>query len=97
MRAVEPLVKALNHKNFDVRRGAAEALGDIGDTRAVEPLIAVVNNSFEYSTVRGEAIKALAKMGDTRAVRSLVTILTAVFKCVRPKCIIVACCHIQKN
>lgn len=75
MRSVEPLVKALNHKNSDVQRGAAEALGDIGDARAVEPLIAVVNNSFEYSAVRGEAIKALAKIGDTRAVRSLVTIL----------------------
>ncbi|WP_309493142.1 HEAT repeat domain-containing protein [Candidatus Hecatella orcuttiae] len=37
-RNVEGLVKALNHRDLDVRAGAARALGRIGDRRAVEPL-----------------------------------------------------------
>lgn len=41
-RAVEPLIQALKDKSSFVRRNAAEALGDIGDKRAVEPLTEAV-------------------------------------------------------
>jgi HEAT repeat protein len=36
---IEGLIEALEHKDLAVRRCAAEALGKIGDARAVEPLI----------------------------------------------------------
>lgn len=38
-RWMEPLITALNDSNSHVRRYAAVALGEIGDTRAVEPLV----------------------------------------------------------
>lgn len=37
--AVEPLILALHHSQRKVRRNAADALGRIGDSRAVNPLI----------------------------------------------------------
>ena len=37
---VEPLITALKHNKYYVRKGAATLLGNIGDVRAVEPLIA---------------------------------------------------------
>jgi len=37
--AVEPLIQALERKDWAMRQGAAEALGKIGDIRAIEPLI----------------------------------------------------------
>ena len=43
--AVEPLIAALKDSYFGVRRGAASALGKIGDARAVEPLVAILKDS----------------------------------------------------
>ena len=36
--SVESLISSLRHEDESVRRQAAEALGEIGDTRAVKPL-----------------------------------------------------------
>jgi HEAT repeat protein len=38
-RAVEPLIKLLNHKYFDARSNAAASLGCIGDSRAIDSLL----------------------------------------------------------
>jgi HEAT repeat protein len=43
--AVEPLITALKNSDYEVRRDAAEVLGDIGDPRAVEPLIIALKDS----------------------------------------------------
>jgi HEAT repeat protein len=72
-RAVEPLIKALQHFAYDVRKAAASALGQIGDTRAVEPLIAALND--EDRDVRSPAARALGQIGDTRAVEPLIAAL----------------------
>jgi HEAT repeat protein len=72
-RAVEPLIKALQHFAYDVRKAAASALGQIGDTRAVEPLIAALN--VEDRDVRSPAARALGQIGDTRAVEPLIAAL----------------------
>lgn len=48
---------------------AAEALGQIGDARAVEPLAQALKDEDE--DVRKEAVRALRKIGDTRAVEAL--------------------------
>lgn len=79
-RNVEGLVKALKC-NWDdkygeyrtIRGKAAEALGKIGDARAVEPLIQALKGK-EYD-VREAAAAALGMIGDARAVEPLVQAL----------------------
>ena len=52
------------------RRAAAEALGQLGDKRAVEPLIAALQDDVE--NVRQAAAEALGQLGDERAVEPLI-------------------------
>jgi len=72
--AVEPLIEALKYKDWYedwyVREEAAEALGKIGDIRAVKPLIEALKDEYRY--VRLKAAKALGKIGDIRAVEAVI-------------------------
>ncbi|GAI40205.1 unnamed protein product, partial [marine sediment metagenome] len=68
---VEGLIKALRHKRVEVRKTAARALGEMGEERAVEPLIRVLNDSDESQIVWRRAAEALGNIGDERAVLSL--------------------------
>ncbi len=52
---------------------ASDALGKIGDKRAVEPLITALDDEDEL--VREGAAKALGMLGDKRAVEPLITAL----------------------
>jgi HEAT repeat protein len=61
-RDVMGLIRLLKHRDLDVQYGAAEALGEIGDSGAVEPLIAALKND-EYGGVRWKAAEALSKIG----------------------------------
>ena len=73
-RDVKRLIKALGYQqSSDVRRAAAEALGTIGDGRAVEPLIRALNDSDWL--VRRKAAEALGTIGDGRAVEPLIRAL----------------------
>jgi len=72
-RDVRGLIRLLKHRDLDVQYGAAEALGEIGDSGAVEPLIAALKNN-EYSGVRWKAAEALSKMGNP-AVEPLIATL----------------------
>jgi len=56
-------------REYMVRSTAIEALGQIGDARAVEPLINTLKN--DNSSNRREAATALGKIGDKRAVPAL--------------------------
>ncbi len=69
---VEGLIDALTYNDNNVRRSAANALGKLGDPRAVEPLIAVLD---DQPLVREVTAKALGKIGDPRAVDALVQVL----------------------
>ena len=62
-------ISALKDKDRGVRMNAANALGDIGDARAVEPLCIALKDSDWY--VRINAACALGKIGDARAVEPL--------------------------
>ena len=53
---------------------AAEALGKIGDKRAVEPLIKALEDKDGY--VSQHSARALGKIGDTRAVEPLIELLS---------------------
>jgi HEAT repeat protein len=69
---VKGLIKALGYKkDAEVRKEAAQALGEIGDTQAVEPLIATLKD--ENRDVRRAAAEMLGKIGDVRAVEPLIT------------------------
>jgi|GEM_PF-1058475 len=59
----------LRDPDFAVRWHAAEVLGDIGDTRAVEPLIGLLAD--EEETVKRTAIESLGKLRDVRALEPI--------------------------
>jgi HEAT repeat protein len=61
-RNVQGLILALKNKDPTVQYDAAEALGDLGDNRAVEPLATALKND-EFSGVRWKAAEALSKIG----------------------------------
>jgi len=72
------LIRALNYKKGDsaakyIRRKAAYALGEIGDTRAVAPLIEALRD--QDADLSCAAAYALGQIGDTRAVEPLITAL----------------------
>ena len=56
--AVEPLIRALDDIDDDVRLAAVIALGNIGDPRAIEPLI-IKLKSNDYLYVRKKAAYTL--------------------------------------
>lgn len=73
--AVEPLIAVVKDSSVGwfSRGHAARALGRIGDSRAVEPLIAALTD--ENSSVRRHAASALGHIGDTVAVEPLISAL----------------------
>jgi HEAT repeat protein len=66
---VAEFLKNLTHERPEYRWGAADALGRIGDERAVEPLIAAMKDSDPR--VRKKAAWALGQIGDIRGQRPL--------------------------
>lgn len=75
IKEVKGLIKALDYQeDWRIRDKAAEALGEIGDPRAVDLLIiALKNDKNEY--VRRSAAKALGQICDTKAVEPLLAAL----------------------
>jgi HEAT repeat protein len=73
-RNVKGLIKLLGYKERAVRIKASEALGELGDARAVEPLIKALGDR-NNETVRRTAAAALGKLGDGRAVVPLIKAL----------------------
>jgi HEAT repeat protein len=85
--AVGLLIKGLKNGDAGVRCGCAEALGRIGDARAVEPLIKRLGDRGQYEVREGwkliyaqtmatSCAKALGNIGDARAVEPLIELLT---------------------
>jgi len=66
--AVEPLIRVLETRDEPgVMASAAEALGEIGDPRAVPVLTRLLEGS--YLEVRLKAVEALGKIGTAEALR----------------------------
>ena len=67
------LIEALGYQDdHNVRFAAALALGRVGDSRAVNPLISALE---DQPRVREAAAKALGEIGDPSAVRNLIAAL----------------------
>jgi HEAT repeat protein len=71
---VDGLIRLLTHRDAAVQYDTVSALGDIGDDRAVEPLIDVLMKD-QYSGVRWRAARALAQIGEP-AVEPLIGLLS---------------------
>ena len=71
---VEPLIQALEDNSPDVRGNAAQALGKIGDERAVGPLVMIMNDPNENFPPRENEILALGEIGEP-AVEPFIQIL----------------------
>lgn len=72
---VKGLIKALEYKKYAyVRMRAARALGEIGDQRAIEPLMRALSDSDR--DVRKEAARVLGEIGDQRVVEPLIKALS---------------------
>lgn len=70
IKAVEPLIKVLKYdKDANVRGASAWILGDIGDKRALDPLITALDDTS--AKVRWSAAKALGQIGDAKAIPKL--------------------------
>lgn len=69
--ALNPLVDNLKNPDSIVRWTSAYALRNLGDVRAVEPLLAILNKDSEPMVRRGAA-NALGELGDCRAVEALI-------------------------
>ena len=58
-------------ENADVRRGAIQGLGDLGDPSVVSALAETLNNDVNVIAIRQDAALALGKIGDDAAVAAL--------------------------
>jgi HEAT repeat protein len=73
-RSVEILIEGLNMKKF--ASYAAIALGEIGDAKAVEPLIRVLKGpTGDDKDIIGAAVESLGMLKDSRAVEPLLSLL----------------------
>ena len=64
MSAVEPIIKILDDSEYYVRLVAIRTLGNLKDSRAVEPLLQLIEDEDEDSSLRNMAQKALKGIGD---------------------------------
>lgn len=67
--AIDHLISALNSRSKDVRLGVIEALGEIGDKRAIPSLKTLLND--KDNEVRWESALALGEIGDPGAIDQL--------------------------
>ncbi len=75
---IDGLIKALNHDEYFIRREAARSLKNVGNEKAVEPLIMSLKyedwqaQHTHLNAVRAYSAEALGLIGDKRAVNPLI-------------------------
>jgi HEAT repeat protein len=74
-RAVLPLLGSLTSSRKDIQECSARALGCLGDTRAVEPLINCLERTDDSDSFCVAVVEALANIKDARAVEPLIRCL----------------------
>lgn len=72
---VEKFIEKLKDDDFDVRRSAVNALQDISDNRAIEPLIEALKNEHKLN-IRWSIRRGIKKIGGENVVESLINALT---------------------
>jgi len=71
---VTSLCNALQHKNINIRHSAAKALGELGDSEAVDSLINALENDVE-EIVRSSSAESLGIIGESHALKHLIEAL----------------------
>ena len=74
--ATDTMLAELTHPSYVVRKRATNSLGGFKERRAVDPLIAVLENSDESKSIRAGAATSLGALKDERAASTLLTALT---------------------
>ncbi|MCE7748722.1 MAG: HEAT repeat domain-containing protein [Candidatus Heimdallarchaeota archaeon] len=69
--AVDPLIIALKYENDNLRYVAVKTLRKLGDKRAIEPFLRLVEEEKE-SYILGELEKSLIEFGDERAIKPII-------------------------
>lgn len=72
---VDTMLAELKHPSYVVRRRVAESLGGFKERRAVDPLIAILENTDEMKSIRAAAANSLGALKDERAAVSLLAAL----------------------
>ena len=72
--SVDQLITDLKNPNYNVRIRAIKSLGEIGDAKAVAPLLEVLYSSKDVE--REQASLSLAKIGDEGIVDSLISVFS---------------------
>ena len=67
------LINKLKDRDSSIRQNAAQAIGVMGDEKAVDYLIAVLKDDNRF--VRQETVWALGKIGGARALEALTQVL----------------------
>ena len=84
---LEELIQKLNDKvNWNVRREAAERLGDLKEASVVDALLAVISDDNQI--VREEIIVSLGKIADARSLSAIGRALEDPNKSIREKAIL---------
>jgi len=73
--AVPTLINALSDELNVIRQTVANVLGNIGDTRAIEPLIYTLQTENDNPVCQA-IINALAKFGDERAIQPIINTIS---------------------
>jgi HEAT repeat protein len=74
--AIKPLISILGGGDETIREEIVTILGEIGNKKATEALITVVENTKEHSDIREKGVHALGKIKDSKAVVTLINIAT---------------------
>ncbi len=74
--AVDTMLAELKHPSYVIRKRATNSLGGFKERRAVDPLIAVLENVDEMKSIRAGAAASLGALRDERAATALLTALT---------------------
>lgn len=74
--ALDPLLKAVQDENKSVRWAALEALGDLGDRRALPTILRFLKKKEPYNWGRRVAANALGNFKDRSAIEALIRLLT---------------------
>jgi HEAT repeat protein len=70
-KAVEPLLRALEAPEKDTRGAAIESLGILKDSRAVEPLLALVKDKTIYTSRREISVELDKESGDAKFAQTM--------------------------
>jgi|GEM_PF-1038659 len=71
---LEPVLSLLKDEDSGLRLAAVKILNEIGDTRAIEPLLTVLRND-DSDLVRWDTVRTLGKLQDPRTVGPLIDAL----------------------